>query len=211
MSVTDLRWGLNLTGGRGESPREGNVCLPSFVVMTDEARLPDPLAAIRSLPRKSVMVLRHYGARDRVSLAAELVRTAHRQNIRVLIAADAALAVKVGADGLHLPEAMVARGPGAWKVWRKPGWLVTASAHSLAALFRARAAGADAALLAPVFPSASHPGGRSLGVLRFTAWCRQSPLPVYALGGISGKTSRVLKNSQAKGFAGISGFLVHDR
>jgi len=177
-------------------------------MMTDEARLADPVDVLGALPQNSVVIFRHYGASDREALASALVGAARRQKVRVLIAADPALAVRVGADGLHLPEALAARGPGAWQNWRRPDWLVTASAHSLAALFRARAAGADAALLAPVFPTISHPEGLTLGKLKFSAWCRQSPVPVYALGGISGKTGRLLKNSGARGFAGISGFLI---
>jgi len=164
-----------------------------------------PVAA--ALPRNSAVIFRHYGAPDREDLAARLVAQSRRRGIRVLVAADAGLAARIGADGLHLPQALAARGPGVWQSWRRPDWLVTAAAHSPAALWRARAAGADAALLSPVFSTASHPGGAALGVLRFAAWCRNSPLPVYALGGVSAANIRRLKGCGARGLAGISGFV----
>jgi thiamine-phosphate pyrophosphorylase len=73
-------------------------------------------------------------------------------------------------------------------------------------LWRARRAGADAALVGPVFATASHPGARPLGPLLFAALARLSPLPVYALGGIEETTARRLKAAGAQGFAAIGAF-----
>ena len=197
MRVTDWMGGLNLA-------RDG---LPDTILMTDGKRLADPLPVIANLPANSVVILRHYGAPEREELAVRLMAAARKHGVRVLIAADARLAHKVGADGLHLPEALAARGPGVWRAWRRPDWLVTASAHSPGALYRAKRAGADAVLLSPVFATASHPETRPLGILRFSAWCRRSPVPVYALGGVSPVNRRRLKDSGTRGIAGISGFL----
>lgn len=197
MRVTDTMGRLNL-------PPDD---LPDYILMTDEKRLADPIPVIGGLPANSAVILRHYGAPDREELAVRMMAAARKHGVKVLIAADARLALKVGADGLHLPEALAARGPGVWRTWRRPDWLVTAAAHSPGALFRADRAGADAVLLAPVFPTASHPETRTLGTLRFSAWCRQSPIPVYALGGVSPVNRRRLKDSGTRGFAGISGFL----
>jgi len=181
--------------------------LPVYILMTDEARLADPLPLAAGLPRNSAVILRHYGVPGREDLARRLLAQTRRRGIRVLIAADARLAVRVGADGLHLPEGLAARGPGPWRDWARPDWLMTAAAHSPAAIRRAQAAGADAVLLSPVFPTPSHPDAVALGVLRFAAWCRQSPLPVFALGGVSTETVRRLKGSGACGLAGIGGFV----
>ncbi len=206
MSVTDLIRCLNLRH-RGRSRRRGDA-LPPLILMTDEERLADPLPVIAALPPGSAVIVRHYGDPGREKLARRVVAAARPKGVRVLIAGDATLAATVGADGLHLPEAMAALGPGPWRGWRRPRWLVTAAAHSPAALWRAARAGADAALLAPVFPTASHPRRAPLGGLRFALWCRQSPLPVYALGGVTATTARRLQASGAAGFAGIGGFLA---
>lgn len=214
MNVTDPSPGLNfgpVNLSLAAKHRSGTFLYPGmypgFILMTDEERLADPVAVVASLPRGSAVILRHYADPGREELAIRLVAASKRRGVRVLVAADARLAAEIGADGLHLPEAMAARGPSVWRKWRKPGWLVTAAAHSPAALHRAKAAGADAALLSPVFPTESHPDGAALGVLRFAAWCRKSPLPVYALGGVSAANVRRLKGCGARGVAGISGFV----
>ena len=181
---------------------EGRI-LPPLILMTDVLRLAEPAAAVSALPAGSAVILRHYGAPDRGTLARRLVALCRRVRVRLLIAADARLAAEVGADGLHLPEALARRGAGPWR--RRPDWIVTAAAHSPAALRRAAAAGADAALLAPVFPTSSHPEAPAIGLSRFAAWCRESPLPVYALGGVSGAAARRLIAAGAAGLAGTGG------
>lgn len=186
---------LNLSAGGGR--------LPALILMTDDARLADPAAAIASLPRGSAVILRHYDDPGREALGHRLLALSRVAGVRLLIAGDARLACRLGADGVHLPEWMV-RGA-AWRRWRRPGWLVTAAAHSPAALWHARRAGADAALLSPVFATASHPGAKPLGALRFAAWCREAPLPVYALGGITAETAGRLAASPAAGLAAIGG------
>ena len=61
----------------------------------------------------------------------------------------------------------------------------------------------DAAVLGPVFASASHPAAPSLGASRFAALVRASPLPVYALGGIDAAAAQRIARSGAVGIAAI--------
>ena len=177
--------------------------LPPLILMTDDARLADPAATITGLPRGSAAILRHYDHPDREALGRRLLALCRGAGVRLLIAGDAGLACRLGAGGLHLPEWMAHRG--LWRRWRRKGWLITAAAHSPAALWHARRAGADAALLSPVFATTSHLGVKPLGVLRFTAWCRRAPLPVYALGGVTAVTARRLTAGRATGIATIGG------
>jgi len=185
--------------------------LPRLILMTDPVRLPDPLAAVAGLPRGSAVILRHYdegatGGAGREQLARQLLAACRRQDVLLLIAGDARLAAAIGADGLHLAEYLVRRGSRRWRLWRRPAWIVTAAAHGPAALHRARRAGADAALLSPVFPTASHPGAASLGALRFARLASSVAMPVYALGGMSSKRARRLRTACPAGFAGIGEF-----
>ncbi len=205
-SLADLRWRLNWPTRRLPALGTGGQVFPPLILMTDSLRLPDPLAAIASMPAGSAVILRHYGAPSRQDLARELAVLCRRQRLSLLIGGDARLACAVGADGLHLPEWLARRGSGKWRRWRRPGWIVTAAVHSPAFLFRAAGAGADAVLLSPVFATASHPGLKVLGALKFAAWCRLSPLPVYALGGISAANAGRLKDCGNVGLAGIGGF-----
>jgi thiamine-phosphate pyrophosphorylase len=100
-----------------------------------------------------------------------------------------------------LPEALATRAT-AWRR-RRPDWLITAAAHGRAGLERAGRAGADAALLAPVFATLSHPRARALGVSRFAALVQASPVPVYALGGVDGANATRLRGTGAVGIAAI--------
>lgn len=182
-------------------PRPGPCDLPPLILMTDMARLPDPVAAVAGLPPGAAVIVRHGDAGARRALVHDLRPLCRRSGLRLLVAADPALAATV--DGLHLPEAMARRR----QRRPAPGWLVTAAAHSPAALVRAAAAGADAALLSPVFATRSHPDAVALGPLRFARLVRGAPLPVYALGGVTLETVPRLSASGAAGVAGIDLFV----
>ena len=178
--------------------------MPALVLMTDDARLADPLPAACALPPGSAVILRHYGAAERASLARSLAAIARRRGLVLLVGEDPALARRVGAHGVHLPERAIGRA--AAVRWQRD-WLITAAAHSPAALRLAAAAGADAALLSPVFATASHPRARALGPHRFAALVRHAPIPVYALGGIDRARALLLQGSGAVGIAGIGGLI----
>ncbi len=180
--------------------------LPAVILITDHARLGDPVAAIEALPRGSAVILRDYDLAGRAELAHRLCRLCRRLGHRLLVAGDAGLAIRVGADGLHLPQRLAATA----RRWRRarPGWLITASAHSARELRALANCGVDAALLGPVFPTASHPGSATLGPIRFAALAAISPVPVYALGGISSANVARLKLSRAVGIAAISGLAL---
>ena len=179
----------------------GRPPLPALILMTDQDRLPDPVAAARALPRGSAVILRHTDAKTRAAIARRLVMVARERKLMLLIAGDARLATAIGASGLHLPEAR-AREAAHWRALR-PEWIITAAAHSAHALAIAERAGADAVLLAPVFPTASHPGRESLGALKVRAMAQRAGLPVYALGGINAQTIARLKGSRLAGIAAI--------
>lgn len=207
MTVTDVARRLNdrafAATPRSRPPRRaGARPLPPVILMTDTERLPDPVPAVGMLAPGSAVILRHYDAPGRRELARRLLEAARARGVLVLIGADAQLAVALGADGLHLPEKMVRHGVSAEA--RQHCRLITAAAHSPQALFAAARAGADAALLGPVFDTASHPGARTLGALKFALWCRNAPLPVYAVGGVDETNARRLLISDAVGIAGIS-------
>ena len=185
--------------------------LPPLILMTDRKRLADPMPVVETLPRGGAVILRHYGDREREALAFRLAFICRERGLRLLIAGDVRLAARVRADGVHLPEGRATKAASGWRIGRRPGWLVTAAAHSPAAIMRAAQAGVDAVLLSPVFPTKSHPGAATIGPLRFAAWVRESPLPVYALGGVSVHSARRLASSGAVGFAGIGGFTAATR
>jgi thiamine-phosphate pyrophosphorylase len=178
--------------------------LPVLWFLTDEARVDDAFGVLLSLPRGAGVIFRHYGARDRSALGGKLASACRARGLLFLVADDWRLAARVGADGVHLPEHTAVRGPtsGA-RLWRKQrGTLLTIAAHGAPGLARARALAADAALLAPVFPTLSHPDRRSLGLVRAAGLVRRARVPAFALGGA---TPDMLPHVRAAGFAGIAG------
>jgi len=178
--------------------------LPRLLFLTDRRRVPDPVAAAERLPKGSGVILRDYGYGKRAELAMALRPVCAKRGLIFLVGGDARLARKVGADGVHFPEAMFDR----MSSFRQeaPGVIITAAAHDAVALERAQNAGADAALLSPVFPTASHPGAPALGIEAFSTLVRSSTLPVYALGGLTARTVTRLDDLPLAGVAGIGAF-----
>ena len=173
--------------------------LPPLILMTDDERLTDPVAAASALPCGSMVILRARQPEHRRELAARLKPVARTQNLKLLIAGDAELAARIGADGIHLAE--VDAGQAAYWRARHAHWIISVSAHSPRVLLAARHA--DAVLIAPVFPTASHPGGATLGAMALRAIARHSPLPVYALGGIDARTVQRLQGAKLAGIAAV--------
>jgi thiamine-phosphate pyrophosphorylase len=188
-------------------PRHSTRSLPRLILMTDNVRLPDPTIAIHSLPAGSAVIVREQDQEKRTDLARLLQPLCRRRSVRLLIANDWRLALAIAANGMHLSEASVRRGSRGWRRVRRPGWIVTGAAHSPAAVRRAAKLGVDAVLLSPVFATQSHPDARTIGTLRFARWARESPIPVYALGGIDARGGRRLRNSGVAGFAAIGGLV----
>ena len=192
---------------RGRKPSRGGAHdIPSLWLMTDPARTPDPAALAARLPRGSGVIYRTFGAADAAQVAMRLRAITRARGVRLLIAADWPLAARVGADGVHLPQRMMSQAPGLHR--RRPGWLVTASAHDLAAIVAGTRWSLDALFVSAVFASRSPSAAAPLGPLRFEALARRSGVPVIALAGIDDTTAPRLRISHASGLAAVEAFAV---
>lgn len=192
--------------GRDAARAKGGRALPPLLLVTDPARTPEPWRAAARLPAGAGIVFRAFGAPDAIETGRRLAEAAEARGLTLLVGADPDLAEAVGAHGLHLPERRLSQGP-ALRASR-PGWLLTGAAHSGEALARAAAAGLDAALLSPVFASASPSAGAPLGPARFAELARAAALPVYALGGVTAGTAPALAGSGACGIAAAEGVIA---
>jgi thiamine-phosphate pyrophosphorylase len=188
---------------QGKSWRQAKRALPRLWLVTDPARLADPVAAAERLPRGAGVIYRAFGAPDALTTALALRAVARRRGLALLIGADEGLAEATGADGVHLPERLLhlARGIRA----RHRTWIVTGAAHSGLALRRAERSGCDAVLLSPVFLSRSGSAGRPLGATRFAGLVRQTAIPVIALGGVTNETAPGPVRAGAYGLAAVDG------
>jgi thiamine-phosphate pyrophosphorylase len=173
--------------------------LSPLILMTDDERLPDPIAAAKALPRGSMVILRARTAATLARYALALRAIAKARDLRLLIATDASLAAKTGAHGIHLPETEAHRASH-WRT-RRPDWIITVAAHSLPTARKSRCA--DAILLSPVFPTQSHPGSKTLGPIQARIIARLLHKPVYALGGIDAGTIKRLNGAKLAGIAAL--------
>jgi thiamine-phosphate pyrophosphorylase len=174
-----------------------------LLFFTDPERAPDPEAVARTLPAGAAIVFRAFGASDAETRARRLLVIARAQRLKLLIGADDRLAARIGADGVHLPERLAHRARPLKTA--RPGWIVTAAAHSLGAARRALASGADAAVVSAVFESRSPSAGRPMGPIRLAALARRAGGPVYALGGVNNETARRLVDAGLVGLAAVEG------
>jgi thiamine-phosphate pyrophosphorylase len=172
----------------------GAPAIPSLYFFTDPERTPDPAAIARRLPRGTAVVYRHFGASDRLRVARALSAICRSRGLSLLIGADADLARRCGADGVHWPERLL---PGQRDDFR----LVTGAAHSGDAVSKAAAARLDACVLSPVFETESSSANATLGLFRASLIARASTIPVIALGGVDADTARRLVG---RGFTGIA-------
>jgi thiamine-phosphate pyrophosphorylase len=174
--------------------------------MTDDERLPDPLAAIRALPHGSMVVVRTRDAKRRAELGRTILKLAHKNGLAVLIAGDPELAAQLRADGFHLPEAR-AKESTYWRA-RFSNMIVTSSAHSYRALMHTRVLPIDILFLSPVFATGSHPDRANLTPLRANIIARTANKPVYALGGIDARNATLLAHDAFSGIAAIGALAV---
>jgi thiamine-phosphate pyrophosphorylase len=186
--------------GKSRSPAPR---LPSLWLLTDPVRTPDPVEAAERLPRGAGVIFRGFGAPNAPATARRLREVTKRRGLIFLVARDWRLAVQIGADGVHLPEAWVRLAPRLKRM--RPHWIVTAAAHGGRAVAIANRLGVDAVLISAVFDSRSASAGRPLGPVRFERLVGASKASVIALGGISAKTAPRLRESSAAGLAAVEG------
>ena len=136
-----------------------------------------PADELRDFSRRVIAMARPYGA-------------------RVLINRDINLASEIEADGVHLTAEQLAHCEA-----RPDLPLVAASTHQRAEIERAGELKLDFAVLGAVKSTPTHPGQPPLGWARFAEMVSNSPLPVYALGGMRMSD---LVNAQISGAHGIA-------
>lgn len=120
-----------------------------------------------------------------LALASRLRGITRDYQARLIIHSQADIARAVGADGVHVASRDIATIPAIRSWLQDEKMSLSASCHNREELQMAAEAGADYAMLAPVFPTGSHPGSPSLGPEQFLALSESAEIPVVALGGIT--------------------------
>ncbi len=148
--------------------------------------------------------LRLIQLRDKALPAAVRQRFAHDlmaltgdcPNCIVLVNNDEALARDIGASGLHLSSGQLQQ------CHQRPAFAhVSAACHNATELAHAAELELDFALLSPVLPTPSHPESTGLGWAEFARLSENSPIPVFALGGMTPDMEETARTHGAHGIA----------
>ena len=138
--------------------------------------------------------------RELLSLVRKAVDLTAASKTRVLVSGRADVALVAGAHGVHLPAGGIDT-----REWRRilpPGFLVGVSCHSVEEL--QRAAAADFAVYGPVFPTPAK--GPAIGLAALARAVHVSPIPIFALGGVTRDNAQTCVDAGAAGIAAIRMF-----
>lgn len=130
------------------------------------------------------------------ALAEALVALARPRGAKVLLNGEPESARAWGCDGVHLTSAALAVATA-----RPDDLLCAASCHTRADIERAAVLGLDFAVLGPVLPTPSHVDAVTLGWKGFATLAAETPLPVFALGGLAAGDLAVAIANGAHGVA----------
>ena len=139
------------------------------------------------------------------ALAEQVLSLMARYDAMLLINAVADIALKIGAQGVHLPGGAL---PRVVRGRVEPSFLIGYSAHTYAELDCAD--GADFVTYSPIFTPGSKPGydGVEVGLAGLANAVKYSRLPVYALGGITPDRAAKCRTTECAGVAVMSGILA---
>ena len=139
------------------------------------------------------------------ALAEQVLSLVSHYDAMLLINSAVDIAVKIGAQGVHLPGVA---SPRAVRDRIGPSFLIGYSTHTCAELDCAD--GADFVTYSPIFTPGSKPGydGVEAGLEGLANAVAHSRLPVYALGGITPKRVAKCRTTGCAGVAVMSGILA---
>jgi thiamine-phosphate pyrophosphorylase len=146
-------------------------------------------------------------AREALAAAREVVAACRSAGAVCLVNDRVDLALLAGADGVHVGDEDLP--PEAARELLGEGRLVGVTVRDLAGARAAREAGADYVGLGPVFATTTKQvPAPVLGLERFAAVVRDSPLPVVGIGGVRGENLAALAATGAHGGAVASEALL---
>jgi thiamine-phosphate pyrophosphorylase len=151
----------------------------------------DPVVATRELIEGGVDVIqvraKNSSHVQRVEMGLNVVSVAAQHGIPVIINDDIDAAFEAGADGVHLgQEDWEHLGGRAERADRLANMrIVGLSTHSLEQALRAERDGADYIGVGPIFPTATKPGMKPVGLNLVRQVAERVEIPFFAIGGIT--------------------------
>ena len=126
-----------------------------------------------------------------------------KDGVTLFINAGLQCAIELNAKAVHLSGKELINSPLTLPEEMK----IAVSCHTQEELYKAATLGALFAVLSPVCKSKTHPEVVPLGWSHFAELVFNSPLPVYALGGLEIEDLAIALSNGAQGVAGIRGFV----
>jgi thiamine-phosphate pyrophosphorylase len=149
---------------------------------------------------------RDLDAADLAALAGDLRAATHATHTRFVVNDRLDVAIAAGADGVHLRGDSMPITQA--RQLTPPGFLIGQSVRGADEAGAAASAGADYLVAGTVFPSASKPEQTAwLGIEGLRAIVAAVPIPVLAIGGVSGDRIGDVARAGAAGFAAIELFM----
>ena len=194
----------------------GPACrLSPLVMLSDPQVHKDVIAAANNMPKGAAIIYRHFGAPRRAEIAAELRQISFARGQQLLIGNDPALAIGCGADGVHFTRDAALTAPMLWRA-RCPDWLISMAGIKQIDEFSTSGEGdyidysgdlcvLDGLMVSSVFASDSPSAGRPIGVSKLLSIAAVLGAPIYALGGVNGRTAEALDGCGLSGIAGRFG------
>lgn len=138
-------------------------------------------------------------------LASSVMALCHQHNVPCWLHTFVGVARELQPERLHLPLAVLRElGEDGQQGLPKN---IGASCHSLEEIMEAARLGATCCTFSPVYPSQCKPGVPPKGLELLQQVCEKSPIPVYALGGVTRDKAKELAAAGAAGGVMMSGWI----
>ncbi len=140
--------------------------------------------------------------------AVEICRLCHEYNVPFIINDNVEIAVKCGADGIHVGQDDM--NPTEVRKRVGNGMTIGVSAHNVEEAVRAVRDGADYLGVGAVFGSSTKKNVCNMPIERLKAICDAVDIPTVAIGGISAENINLLRGSGIDGVAVVSAIFAAD-
>ncbi|WP_349320787.1 thiamine phosphate synthase [Asticcacaulis sp. MM231] len=181
--------------------------MPALFFFTDPKRTPHPEDIAIHMPEGCGIIYRHFGESHAAKRARLLRKITSDNGLTLLIGEDDALALEVGADGVHLRQKSLIRAGDLHA--RYTHLTLTAACHDTETLRTLTGdEGLSAVFISPVFASRSPSaqGIEALGAKGVRDLTDVANVPVYGLGGISCDNILSLRDTGLSGIGAVEAF-----
>ena len=140
--------------------------------------------------------VRHVSPDQHIQIMRPIVNLAQNYGAKILVNGNEAIALKSGADGIHLPANQL------MSMHTRPcANLLSVSCHNASELAHAATLRANFVSLSPVRSTPTHPNISGMGWKKFADLTNDLSMPVYALGGLDSNYLETAMHHHAYGIA----------